>query len=133
MASVINYFAQLPVQDGYTTIKRTVAIGAGGTGTFDYGVVPAGTQLVAVYASDVNGGAAAPSPADTTPFINGTTMGFGRSDVAAPAPMYDWAPYTFSASQQGILTINLDGLAATWGGLTVDLYLYVFIPQIPCP
>jgi len=129
MASVINYFAQLPIQDGYTTIKRSAVLAAGAA-TFDFGNIPAGTQLVAVFASDQAGGAIIASPMDTVPFLNGTTMGYGRSDVAAPAPMYDWAPYTFTASQQGILTVQV---TSAWAAITVDLYLYVFIPQIPCP
>lgn len=131
MPSVINYFAQLPIQDGYTTIKRTVTTDVAGNGTFDYGNIPAGTQLVACLIHQTAGGALTSAIADTVPFLNGTTMGYGRSDVAAAAIVDDWAPYTFTASQQGILTINMSGLSAAAD--TFDLYLYIFIPQIPCP
>ena len=131
MPSVINYFAQLPIQDGYTTIKRSVTTDALGNGTFDYGNIPAGTQLVACLIHQTSAGALTSAVADTVPFLNGTTMGYGRSDVAAAAIVDDWAPYTFTASQQGILTINMSGLAAAVE--TFDFYLYVFIPQIPCP
>jgi hypothetical protein len=131
MADVIQYFSQLPDVNGYTTIRRTTTLAAG-VGTFDYGVVPKGTQLVAVFASD-NAFAAAPViPANTNPRLNGTLLGFGRSDVAAPALGDDWAPYTFTCGEQGILTIDFDGGAA-WGVLVTNLYLYIYIPQVPCP
>jgi hypothetical protein len=130
--SVIGYFANLPMQNGYTTIKRTVTLAAG-IGTVDYGNVPEGTQLVAIFINDPTFTLVTPNAAcDTIPRLNGTSMGFGRSDVAAPGVIYDWAPYTFTAGQQGILTVDLDG-GAVWGATQVDVYLYVYIPQIPCP
>ena len=133
MADVIQYFSQLPDVNGYTTIMRTVTLVAG-VGTFDYGVVPQGTQLIATFARDSGPPpAAAPGiPALTNPRINGTLIGFGRSDVAAPVLGDDWAPYTFTVGQQGILTIDFNG-GAPWGVLAIELYLYIYIPQVPCP
>jgi hypothetical protein len=131
VANVIQYFTQLPDTNGYTTIMRTVTLAAG-LGTFDYGVVPQGTQLVAAFASDQPGTASPVVPANTNPRLNGTLIGFGRSDVAAPVLGDDWAPYTFTCQQQGILTIDFDGGAA-WGVVQTNLYLYVYIPQQPCP
>lgn len=135
MANVIQYFSQLPNVNGYTTISRTVTLDANGVGTFDYGVVPQGTQLIAVFARDNTFAATPATPVDTNPRINGTLIGFGRSDVAAPALGDDWAPYSFTVGQQGILTVDFNGgaVVGTWPGLVVVLYLYVYIPQIPCP
>lgn len=132
MADVIQYFTQLPDTNGYTTIVRRVTLTGLGLGTFNYGTVPDGTQMVAVFATDIAGAGAPIIPGRTEPRLNGTLIGYGRSDVAAPALMYDWAPYTFTCGQQGILTVDFDGTAA-WAGLQIDLFLYVYIPQIPCP
>ena len=135
MADVISYFTQLPDVNGYTTIMRTQAPTAAGVATFDYGVVPQGTQLIAAFATDAAFAAAPAVPANTQPRINGTLIGFGRSDVNAPVLGDDWAPYTFTIGQQGILTIDFDGGAApAWGAVAnINLYVYIYIPQIPCP
>lgn len=135
MADVISYFTQLPDINGYTTIMRSQAPSAAGVATFDYGVIPQGTQLIAAFATDAAFVAAPAVPANTQPRINGTLIGFGRSDVNAPILGDDWAPYTFTVGQQGILTIDFNGGVA-WGVVAVpliNLYVYIYIPQIPCP
>ena len=52
MADVIQYFTQLPDVNGYTTISRDSLPSALGVTTFDFGVVPQGTQLIAAFAAD---------------------------------------------------------------------------------
>jgi len=134
MADVIQYFTQLPDVNGYTTISRDALPSALGVTTFDFGVVPQGTQLIAAFAADSTLAASPVTIANCQPRINGTLIGFGRSDVNAPVLGDDWAPFTFTVGQQGILTIDFNG-GAGWAIAPNNcrLYLYIYIPQVPCP